>query len=462
MPTRMSHAAHARAALALGLPLVGSQMAQFAIGMTDTLMLGHYDVEALAAGTLGSTVFFVVLLAGSGFAFAVMPMVAEALGRGDDLVARRVTRMGLWAAAAYGLALTPLLLAGEALLRALGQPAAIAVLGGDYLRIVAWGLVPALLAFVLRSHLSAHERTRIVLMTTLAAVAVNAALNWVLIFGRLGLPELGVRGAAIASVAVQLVLMGALTAHAMRALPGPPLLARLWRPDREALLRVVRLGWPIGLTNLAEVALFAASAVMMGWLGAVPLAAHGIAIQLAGLTFMIHLGLSQAATVRAGAALGRGDGPGLARGGQVIVAMSSAVAVATAALFVVAPEPLIDLFVSQDEPQRDAILSAGATLLLLAAAFQVADAAQVMALGLLRGVQDTAVPMGIAAVAYWVVGMPVAYGLGFGAGWGGVGVWSGLVVGLGLAAVLLMARFWLHVLPRLGTVSVVPPVASGA
>ncbi len=448
MPARMTHAAHARAVLALGLPLVGSQMAQFAIGMTDTLMLGHYDVEALAAGTLASTLFFVVLLAGSGFAFAVMPMVAEALGRGDELAARRVTRMGLWAAAAYGLALTPPLLAGEALLLALGQPAGVAALGGGYLRIVAWGLMPALLAFVLRSHLSAHERTRIVLVATLAAVAVNAGLNWVLIFGRMGLPELGVRGAAVASVMVQLVLLGTLTAHAVRVLPGPPLLARLWRPDPEALVRVVRLGWPIGLTNLAEVSLFAASAVMMGWLGTVPLAAHGIALQFAGLAFMVHLGLSQAATVRAGTALGRGDGPGLARGGRVIVALSSAVALATAALFVAMPEALIDLFVASDEPQRAAIVRAGATLLLVAAAFQVADAAQVMALGLLRGMQDTAVPMGIAALAYWVVGVPVAYGLGFGAGLGGVGVWSGLVAGLGLAAALLMWRFWGHVLPR--------------
>ena len=450
MPIRMSHAAHVRAILALGLPLVGSQMAQFAIGMTDTLMLGHYGVEALAAGTLASTVFFVVLLAGSGFAFAVMPMVAEALGRGDALGARRVTRMGLWAAAAYGLALTPPLLAGEALLLAFGQTPQIAALGGGYLRIAAWGLMPALLAFVLRSHLSAHERTRVVLVATLAAVGVNAALNWVLIFGRLGLPELGVRGAAIASVAVQVVLMATLAAHAMRALPGPPLLARLWRPDTEVLARVVRLGWPIGLTNLAEVSLFAASAVMMGWLGAVPLAAHGIAIQLAGLAFMVHLGLSQAATVRAGAAFGRGDRPGLARGGRVIVALSGAVAVATAALFVAMPERLVDLFVASDEPQRAAILSAGATLLLVAAAFQIADAAQVMALGLLRGVQDTAVPMGIAALAYWAVGMPVAYGLGFGAHLGGVGVWSGLVAGLGLAAALLMWRFWGHVLPRSG------------
>ena len=448
MPDRMSHAAHARAVLTLGLPLVGSQIAQFAIGMTDTLMLGRYGVDALAAGTLGSTVFFITLIAGSGFASAVVPMAAEALGRGDHVAARRATRMGLWAAAAYGVVLTPVLLAGEPMLRALGQPEEVATLGGAYLRIAGWGLLPALLAFVVRSHLSAHERTRVVLVATLAALVINAALNWVLIFGRLGMPELGVRGAAIASVAVNLLLMAILAVHASRALPGPPLFERPWRPDAEAFWRVVRLGWPIGATSLAEGSLFAASAVMMGWLGAIPLAAHGVAMQFAGLSFMIHLGLSQAATVRAGTALGRRDRSSLARGGRVAIGLSSALALGAALLFVAVPETLVALFVSQDDPARASVLAAGAALLAVAALFQLADAAQVMALGLLRGVQDTAVPMGIAALAYWLVGMPVAYGLGFGLGLGGVGVWSGLVAGLVVAAGLLMLRFWGHALPR--------------
>ena len=441
-----SYRSHVRAIFALGVPLVGSQVAQFSIGMTDALMLGRYSVEALAAGTLATTVFFVSFVLGAGIARAVMPLAAEALGRGDDLAARRVMRMGLWVSAAYGLALVPPLLAGEALLRLIGQAPAVAELGGDYLRIAAWGLAPALLAEVLRSHLSAYEHTRIVLLATLLAVAVNAGLNWLLIFGRFGLPELGVKGAALASVAVHVVTLGALLVYVARALPGPPVLARLWRPDPEALVRVVRVGVPIGLTGLAEVGLFAASAVMMGWLGAVPLAAHGVALQLAGLSFMVHLGLSQVATVRAGNAHGRGDRADLARGGVVVLLMSGIVAAATVALFVSAPETLIALFVARDEPERAAILGAGATLLLAAAAFQLADAAQVMALGLLRGMQDTAVPMLIAAVSYWFVGIPVAYVLGFGLDLGGVGVWSGLAAGLALAATLLMLRFLRFVL----------------
>ena len=450
-----SHRSHAKAVLTLGLPLVGSQIAQFAIGMTDTLMLGRYSVEALAAGTLATSVFFVVFVTGAGLARAVTPLVAEALGRRDDLVARRAMRMGLWSSAAYALVLAPLLLTGEALLALMGQPPVVSELGGAYLQIAAWGLAPALLAEVLRSHLSAYERTRVVLLATLLAVAVNAALNWLLIFGRLGLPELGVRGAALASIAVHVVSFGALALYAVRVLPGPPLFARLWRPDPDVLARIVRLGVPIGLTSLAEVGLFAASAIMMGWLGAVPLAAHGVALQLAGLAFMVHIGLSVAATIRASAAHGRGDHADLARGARVVILISCAVAVATAMLFVAVPERLVGLFIAHDEPGRPAILEAGAALLLVAAAFQLADAAQAMALGLLRGVQDTAVPLGIAAVSYWLVGIPVAYGFGFGLGWGGVGVWLGLVAGLGLAATLLMVRFWSRVLPGSRTAAAV-------
>ena len=203
-----------------------------------------------------------------------------------------------------------------------------------------------------------------------------------------------------------------------------------------------RLGWPIGLTNLAETGLFTATAVMMGWLGTVPLAAHGVAIQIASLAFMIHLGLSTASTVRAGRSLARGDESELRRGGVVAVLSSAAVAALSIILFLTMPEGLIGLFLDPAEPQLPEILSVGVGLLGMAALFQLVDGAQVIALGLLRGVQDTRVPMIMAAISYWVIGVPVSLILGFAAGWGGVGVWTGLVVGLATAAILLHIRFW--------------------
>jgi MATE family multidrug resistance protein len=231
--------------------------------------------------------------------------------------------------------------------------------------------------------------------------------------------------------------------------PGAQLFRRIWRVDGEALWLVVRLGLPIGLTTLAEVSLFAASSVMMGWLGAVPLAAHGIALQVSSATFMVHLGLSSAGTVRAGRAMGRRDLDGLKRGALVVTIISAVLALISVVFFVSAPGFLVGLFLAPDDPQRVDVMAIGVVLVMAAALFQTVDSAQVMALGLLRGVLDTKVPMIIAVVAYWGVGVPVSYGLGFVAGFGALGIWLGLVAGLSVAAGLLVWRFWGSALRRL-------------
>ena len=381
MRQALSYRHHAHAVLWLGLPLVGSHVAQFAVTLTDAVMLGWYSVEALAAETLGGTMFFVFFIMGSGFAWAVMPIAGP-------------------------------------------------------------GILPALLVMVLKSYLAALERTQVVLWVTVAAVGLNIAVNHALIFGNWGLPELGVRGAAIASLVVHTGSFAALVVYAARATPEHTLFQRLWRPDREAFARVFRLGWPIGITNLAEVGLFAAATAMLGWLGTLPLAAHGIAMQVTSVVFMVHLGLSNVATIRAGQAFGRGDGAGLRAGAIVVLAVSGAVALATVVLFLTVPEVLIGLFLNPAEPDRAGVIAVGTGLLAAAALFQLVDAGQVLALGLLRGVQDTRVPMVIAALSYWAVGVPASYALGFSQGLGGVGVWLGLAVGLACAAVFMLARFW--------------------
>src|SRR6056297_2914376 len=439
---RLSHRQHLRAVLGLGVPLVGSHVAQFAITLTDALMLGWYSVEALAAEVLGGTLFFVLFIMGSGFAWAVMPLVASAAASGEEAQVRRVTRMGLWASTLFGLACLPLTLGSETLFLAMAQEPDTSALAGDYLAIAGWGLVPALAVMVLKSALSALERTGAVLWVTLAAVGLNIVINHALIFGNYGFPELGVRGAAIASVTVNLASVLALALYVQRVMPEHSMFARLWRPDWEALARVFRLGWPIGITNLAEVGLFAASSVMMGWLGTLQLAAHGIALQITSVIFMVHVGLSNVATVRAGQAQGRADGQGLRDGARVVLAVSGAVALGTVVVFLAVTEALVGLFLSPGDPDRPAVVAIGVMLLAAAALFQVVDAAQVMALGLLRGVQDTRVPMVIAALSYWAVGVPASYVLGFPLGMGGPGIWLGLALGLALAGVFMLWRFW--------------------
>ncbi len=447
--TPMATRDHTRALLRLGVPLIGGHVAQFAIGLTDTIMLGWYSVEALASVVLGHTFFFVIFILGSGFAIAVMPLVAEADAEGNEVALRRLTRMGLWLSLIFGLVVQPLFFLSGQLLLGLQQGPDVADLAQTYLRIAGLGLVPALLVMVFKSYLAALEHTRVVFWVTVAAVPVNGLVNYALIFGNWGMPELGVRGAAIASIIVQFISLFGIIFYAVRALPQHDLFARIWRPDWDVFARVFKLGLPIGLTNLAEVGLFSASSVMMGWLGTIALAAHGIALQLASLAFMLHLGLSNAATVRVGNAMGRKDADHMARGAKVAIFVSLAIAFVAVAIFLLFPETLLGLFIDPEEPQRAVILATGVSLLYVAALFQVMDGAQVMALGLLRGVQDTRGPMVIAAVSYWGIGVPSAYVLGFVMDMGGVGVWLGLVFGLTAAAVLLLYRFWLTDLARL-------------
>lgn len=440
--TQMPKSQHAKAILSLGLPLIGGHLAQFSIGLTDTIMMGWYSVGGLAAVTLASTFFFVLFIFGSGFAQAVMPLVASQFAENDDAQMRRTTRMGLWMSFVFALAVMPLFYFSESLLLALGQTPELSEQAQGYLRIAGWGVIPALGVMVLKSYLAALERTQVVLWVTLIAMVVNGFANYALIFGNWGAPELGLRGSAIASLGVQILSLLVIAGYVLWALPQQQIFARLWKPDWDAFFLVGRLGVPIGFAILAEVGLFATSTLMMGWLGTIQLAAHGVALQLASLTFMIHLGLSNAATVRSGNALGRRDPDHLMRGAKVVIAMSLLIAFLTIIVFVIIPESLISIFLDRDEPNRAEIMAIGAVLLLMAGIFQLVDAAQVMALGLLRGLRDTKVPMSLAIFSYWVVGVPCSYVFGFVFKYEGVGVWGGLVVGLAVASVLMTERFF--------------------
>ena len=444
MTQAMTKTTHVRETLALGLPLAGSSLAQMALHVTDTVMLGWYGVVPLAAVVLGASSFFIVFVLGSGFAKAVMPMVAAALGRRDEAQVRRDTRMGLWLSIAYGIAVLPVFWWSGPILLALGQDPEVSGIAQDYMRIVGFGMVAALCVTVLQSYLSALGRTQVVLWVTLAAVGLNIAVNWALIFGNWGFPELGARGAAVATISTQvlaLVVLGLYAAY-LPSLRRFHLFQRFWRPDWQAMRQVWRLGVPIGLTGLAEGGLFQASALMMGWIGTVELAAHGIALEVAALSFMLHVGLSSAATIRIARFDGQGARGALRQAAVVAVAMSLAVALVSVAVFVTFPEPIIALFLDLSKPESAAIIAYGSVLLLVAALFQLADGLQVMALGLLRGVQDTRVPLVLAAVSYWLIGIPCSYVLAFPMGYGGVGLWLGLVVGLFCAAASLMWRFW--------------------
>ncbi|WP_373353135.1 MATE family efflux transporter [Pseudoroseicyclus sp. CXY001] len=437
-----SLSSHVGALLRIGLPLVGASVAGFLIHMTDTIMLGWYSVTALAASTIGSSFWFTLFILGAGFGTACAPVVAAAAARGDAVRARRFTRMAMWLSLAFGLLCLPPLWFSEPILLAIGQPADVAAEAQIYLRITCFGLFGSLFATSIRGFLGALQMTAIQLWITIIGVGLNALINYALIFGNFGAPELGIRGAAIASVILEVSMALAAAIWAARKAPEFELFVRFWRPDWEALGEAFRLGAPIGITSLAETGMFTGSAVMMGWIGEVELAAHGIAMQLTALLFMFHVGMSQAGTVLAGAALGRGDEAGLRRTALTAQSLAVLFGFVVVACFVLWPHELVGLFLDPEDPERPAIVAIGAPLLLVAALFQFGDGGQATILGLLRGVQDTRVPMVIAAFCYWIIGLPVGWLLAFPLGVGPVGLWLGLFAGVTSAMTFFTLRFW--------------------
>jgi MATE family multidrug resistance protein len=370
-------------------------------------------------------------------------MIAQAIGARQRRSVRRTVRQGLWMAVAVGLVISLILMHGETLMLAFGQSARTASLAGDYLGFAAWMMMPSLMFVVLRALVSAHGSTRIILRITLAGIVLNAALDYTLMFGAFGLPRLEMQGAGIATASVHLAMFLLLLGHVVRVRPYRRylILVRLWKPDWARFAAIWRLGAPIGVTMAAESGLFAVAAVMMGWLGEAELAAHAVALQFASIAFMTPLGLSHATTVRVGLAHGSGDRSAAARAGWVSIMLSLVFMGAVAALFVAAPRALTTLLLDPADPANARPLMLASQYLMVAALFQLVDGAQVTGVASLRGLGDTRVPMLIALVGYWVVGIPFGWVMAFPLGFEGVGLWLGLAAGLAFAAVFLCARF---------------------
>jgi MATE family multidrug resistance protein len=429
----------------LSVPIILTNVGQVAIQTTDVVMIGWLGSEALAASVLGINVMFVLLLFGIGVVAATAPMIAQDLGRRRYAVRgpRRTVRQGLWLALALGLLSMTLLWHIAPLLRLLRQDPALIAAAEPFVRAAMWGFVPALWFVVLRNFIASLERPRAAMVIMLIGVSFNALAGYALIFGRLGMPALGLLGAGIAAALTNWFAFVGLLGYVLtdRQFRRFHLLGRLWRPDWARLRETLRIGLPIGVTLVMEVGLFAAAGFVIGLIGTAQLAAHQIALQCASVTFMVPLGLAQAATVRVGLAAGAGDQPGVLRAGLMALIMGGAFMLATATVMWTATAAIVGLFVDAGNPANAAVVHAAVTFLSIAALFQIFDGGQVIGAGALRGLKDTRWPMGFAALAYWAVGGTLAVGLGFGAGLGGLGVWLGLATSLAVAAALMIGRF---------------------
>ena len=438
--------------IALAWPIALTNLSGVALLLTDTAILGRLGTEALAAATVGGNLYWAVQAPTFGLSLAAAPLLAQARGasrrtdgprRGWMREMRRSARQALWAIMALTLPTWALLWHAEPLLLAAGQEPAVSALAADYLRAFMWGM-PFFGAFiVLRGFLAAMERPAPALLVAFLGVGVNALLVWALVFGAFGAPRLGVFGAGLTSALVNLLMPLALLSLISRdrQLRRFRLLGRLWRPDWPRFREVFRVGLPIAGQMWLEIGLFAGAALVVGLLGAVPLAAHAVAVQVATATFMVPLGIGQAATARVGLAAGAGDMAGAARAGSVAVALGTAFMAVMAAGIVAGSGALPWLFLGADDPAAPAVAATAATLLVIAGLFQLADGVQVVAAGALRGLRDTRAPMLFAAVGYWAIGLPIGLVLGFPLGFGASGIWIGLAAGLAVVAALLLRRW---------------------
>lgn len=434
---------HLRETVLLSLPLVGIQLSQAIIGITDTVMVGWLGAPELAALVLATSFYFTLLIVGIGFSAAVLPLAATARGADDDIMLRRAIRMGFWACTGYSVLALIILFNTEKVLLFVGQDPQTAANAALYMSIAKWAFWPALMTMNLRAFYTVLDRANTMLLIIVLGVILNAIFNYAFIFGKFGFPAMGIEGAAVATFAANLLAFAAMVVVSMRSkkLKVFEIYTRLWRADWEILGRVVSLGLPISMALFAEVGLFTAAAIMLGWIGTLELAAHGIVMQLATITFMIPLGLSNVATTRVGLAFGRKNAEDLRRAAYTTLTLAVSFMTVAALVFWAIPQTLIALFLDETGPDTAAVIALAIPYLLLAALFQLFDGAQAVAAGVLRGMQDTRIPMVMAVFSYWVLGLGASYLLAFKFGFGGVGIWAGLALGLAAASVLLLARF---------------------
>ena len=437
-----------RVTLALAWPLILSNLTMALIGATDVLMLGWLGARELAAATLGFNLAMTAAIFCMGLITASAPMMASEIGRMQHSVrdVRRTFRQAMWAATAVLLPFWILLWNTEAILLIFGQQPDLAKIAGTYISAYMWSILPFLFFLILRNFISALEQPVWALIISVIGVLSNALFNYALIFGKFGVPEFGVLGAGIGSVMTNVLMFGGLAIVVVRhkRFRRYHLFGRFWRSDWQRFRAMWKLGLPIAITMGLEGSVFGFAALLMGLISTASVAAHAIALQLAALTFMVPMGLGQAATVRVGIQYGRRDHAAIKRAGWVSFILGTSFMAAMALVFVLAPDFLISIFIDASAPGNAEVAALAVSFLAIAAIFQIVDGAQVVGAGMLRGLHDTTMPMLFALMGYWFIGIGLGAGLAFWQGWEGVGIWTGLAGGLAVVAVLMLARWMMR------------------
>ena len=433
----------AGATLKLAIPLVLTELGFMAIITTDIVMMGWLGPSFLAAGSLGGYFFVFFQIFAFGILAAVAAILAQHLGARRFRQVRPTLRHGAWLAVLLASLCGLVIWHGGPILVLLGQEPALAQDAQTYLRVLLVGFLPTLWLFILAELLAAHQRPRATLAVTVVGIGLNALIDYALMFGHFGLPRLELIGAGIASASVNSFMFAALLGFVLfdRRLRRYRFFAGWWKLEWARFLEILRLGLPIAVAEVAEMGMFLATALLIGLLGAVPLAANAIAVQCVALFFVVPIGLAQAATVRVGRACGAGLPEAARRAGWIAIALGVSFALVPASLFWLAGSGIVGLFLDRTDAGNRPVIELAVAFLAIAALFQLVDAAQIVARGALRGLKDTRGPMLIAVVGYWGLGLPAAALFGIHFELGGEAIWGALALALTVVSGLLLWRF---------------------
>ncbi|RCJ20067.1 MATE family efflux transporter [Nostoc sp. ATCC 43529] len=434
--------------LLLAVPLAAAQLSQSATGFVDTVMMGWLGSQTIASGGLGATIFTFLLLITTGIVSAVSPLVAEAYGAGKLERVGKIVRQGLGISLLLGIPIVIVLWNGGALLLLLGQNAPTAALAETYLRAIALGFIPALGFAVLKSFLSAVSQPQLITITVVLGTLLNIATNYILMFGKLGLPALGLAGIGWASTLSlwSMFIALAIYIYSQHRFTSYCIFQTSFRDtfsqeNWRIFWQIFQVGLPIGGLIAVEGGLFTVVTFLLGQIGTTSLAAHQIALQTASMSFQIALGISLATTVRVGQLAGEQDLVGVRLAGYVGISLGALSMAIAGIIFWLLPKSVVSLYLDINNPSNEDVVNLAVKLLVVAAIFQIVDGVQVTAAGALRGLKDTQIPMLIGIVAYWGIGLSIGYALGIWLGYGAIGLWWGLAIGLASAAIVLTWRF---------------------
>jgi len=429
---------HFKITFKLALPVVLSQLGQVSVGVADSMMVGRLGAVELAAASLANSIFFVLLMFGMGISMGITPLVSIAEGKGKMKRISSLFQHGLWINIFTAILLILIILMLSQGLHFLDQPEVVVQITIPYLLIITASLLPFMIFQTFKQFAEGLSQTKQAMYVTIFCNLVNVFLNWVLIYGKLGAPELGLNGAGIATLISRVLMPIMMGWYVIRSKRYHQFDLQLGIKKLRFFMinRILKIGLPTGFQYIFEVSAFSAAAIMMGWIGVNALAGHQIALNLASISYMMAAGLSTAGMIRVSNQIGKGNQKGMREAGMVVFGMVLVFMFTCAVIFVVFRYTLPTFYIDDME-----VIQISASLLVIAGLFQLSDGVQVVGLGVLRGMEDVKFPTIITLIAYWVLGLPLGYFLAFELEMGAEGIWYGLLIGLSITAVLLFFRF---------------------